>query len=99
MFYGLFKHVLLGPGLKVYYRPWVEGEENVPESGPGILASNHLSFSDSVFLPLMLERKVVFLGKAEYFTGKGQAAAEKFFWKNSVAAYRWVKRDASQPHA
>jgi predicted TIM-barrel fold metal-dependent hydrolase len=35
----------------------------------------------------------------EYFTGKGQAAAEKFFWKNSVAAYRWVKRDASQPHA
>ena len=33
----------------------------------------------------------------EYFTGKGAAAAEKFFWKNSIAAYRWVKRDKSQP--
>ena len=83
MFYGLFKHVLLGPGLKVYYRPWVEGEENVPESGPGILASNHLSFSDSVFLPLMLERKVVFLGKAEYFTGKGvKGAATRTFMES-----------------
>ncbi|WP_062212400.1 lysophospholipid acyltransferase family protein [Demequina oxidasica] len=71
MYYGLFKHVLLGPGLKTYYRPWAEGVENVPESGGAILASNHLSFSDSVFLPLVLKRKVVFLGKAEYFTGKG----------------------------
>jgi 1-acyl-sn-glycerol-3-phosphate acyltransferase len=80
MSYGLFKHVLLGPGLKVYYRPWVEGEENVPETGAAILASNHLSFSDSVFLPLMLKRKVVFLGKAEYFTGKGiKGAATRQF--------------------
>jgi 1-acyl-sn-glycerol-3-phosphate acyltransferase len=71
MYYGLFKHVLLGPGLKGYYRPWSEGVENVPDSGGAILASNHLSFSDSVFLPLVLKRKVVFLGKAEYFTGKG----------------------------
>ena len=71
MYYKLFKHVLLGPGLKVYYRPWAEGIENVPEHGGAILASNHLSFSDSVFLPLVLKRKVVFLGKAEYFTGKG----------------------------
>jgi 1-acyl-sn-glycerol-3-phosphate acyltransferase len=71
MYYGLFKHVLLGPGLKTYYRPWTEGVENVPESGGAILASNHLSFSDSVFLPIVLKRKVVFLGKAEYFTGKG----------------------------
>jgi len=80
MYYGLFKHVLLGPGLKVYYRPWVEGEENVPETGGAILASNHLSFSDSVFLPLMLKRKVVFLGKSEYFTGKGvKGAATRAF--------------------
>jgi predicted TIM-barrel fold metal-dependent hydrolase len=33
----------------------------------------------------------------EYFMSKGQAVAEKYFWKNSVAAYRWVKRDPSQP--
>jgi len=83
MSYGLLKHVLLGPGLKVYYRPWVEGAENVPDTGAAILASNHLSFSDSVFLPLMLKRKVVFLGKAEYFTGKGiKGAATRQFMKS-----------------
>lgn len=70
-YYRLFKHVLLGPGLKAVYQPWVEGAENVPEEGGAILASNHLSFSDSVFLPLVIRRKVVFLGKSEYFTGKG----------------------------
>lgn len=80
MYYKLFKHVLLGPGLKVYYHPWVEGAENVPASGGAILASNHLSFSDSVFLPLVLKRKVVFLGKSEYFTGKGvKGAATRAF--------------------
>ncbi len=80
MYYQLFKHVLLGPGLKAVYRPWVEGAENVPEHGGAILASNHLSFSDSVFLPLVLKRKVVFLGKSEYFTGKGvKGAATRAF--------------------
>ncbi len=80
MYYKLFKHVLLGPGLKAYYHPWVEGLENVPQDGAAILASNHLSFSDSIFLPLVLKRKVVFLGKAEYFTGKGlKGAATRAF--------------------
>jgi 1-acyl-sn-glycerol-3-phosphate acyltransferase len=80
MYYQLFKHVLLGPGLKVYYHPWSEGLENVPKNGAAILASNHLSFSDSIFLPLVLKRKVVFLGKAEYFTGKGvKGAATRAF--------------------
>lgn len=80
MYYKLFKHVLLGPGLKVFYHPWVEGAENVPEHGGAILASNHLSFSDSVFLPLVLKRKVVFLGKSDYFTGKGvKGAATRAF--------------------
>jgi 1-acyl-sn-glycerol-3-phosphate acyltransferase len=71
VYYGLFKHVLLGPGLKVVYRPWAEGLENIPDRGPAILASNHLSFADSIFLPLVMKRKLVFLGKAEYFTGRG----------------------------
>ena len=57
-YYTLFKHVLIGPPLKGYYRPWVEGEEN-------------LAVADSFFLPLVISRKVVFLGKSEYFTGKG----------------------------
>jgi 1-acyl-sn-glycerol-3-phosphate acyltransferase len=70
-YYGLFKHVLLGPGLKAFYQPWVEGAEHVPEEGGAILASNHLAVSDSFFLPLVVKRKVVFLGKSEYFTGKG----------------------------
>ncbi len=71
MYYQLFKHVLLGPGLKVVYRPWAKGLKNIPAEGPAILASNHLSFADSIFLPLVMKRKLVFLGKAEYFTGKG----------------------------
>jgi 1-acyl-sn-glycerol-3-phosphate acyltransferase len=71
VYYQLFKHVLLGPGLKVVYRPWVKGSKNIPVEGPAILASNHLSFADSIFLPLVMKRKLVFLGKAEYFTGKG----------------------------
>lgn len=80
--YRLFKHVLVGPGVKTYYRPWSEGTEHVPASGGAILASNHLSFSDSVFLPLVLKRKVVFLGKAEYFTGRGvKGAATRAFMK------------------
>lgn len=80
MYYQLFKHVLLGPGLKAVYRPWAEGTENVPEHGGAILASNHLSFSDSIFLPLVLKRKVVFLGKSEYFSGKGvKGAATRAF--------------------
>lgn len=65
------KHIVLGPFLKGVFRPWISGAENVPKTGPVILASNHLSFVDSIFLPLMLERPVVFLAKSEYFTGKG----------------------------
>ena len=45
--------------------------EHVPEEGPAILASNHLSFIDSVFLPLVIDRNMVFLAKSDYFTGKG----------------------------
>ncbi|MFY1672311.1 lysophospholipid acyltransferase family protein [Plantactinospora sp. WMMB334] len=71
MLYGLMKYVVLGPWLRLVFRPQVEGRENVPASGPAILASNHLSFSDSIFMPLMVKRKVTFVAKAEYFTGKG----------------------------
>ncbi|MDF2092367.1 MULTISPECIES: 1-acyl-sn-glycerol-3-phosphate acyltransferase [unclassified Knoellia] len=71
MFYWVLKTVVLGPILKLLFRPWVEGEENVPEDGPAILASNHLSFSDSIFLPLVVQRRVTFLAKSDYFTGRG----------------------------
>lgn len=71
MFYWLVKNLVLGPILLRVFRPWVRGIENVPASGAAILASNHLSFIDSVFLPLILRRPVVFLAKSEYFTGRG----------------------------
>ncbi len=71
MFYWLLKRIIVGPLLRVLFRPWIEGAENVPPEGGAILASNHLSFSDSFFLPLMLERKVTFLAKADYFNGRG----------------------------
>lgn len=71
MAYWLLKHVLLGPVLRAVWRPWITGAENIPDDGPVILASNHLSFSDSFFLPLMVRRRVTFLAKAEYFTTPG----------------------------
>jgi 1-acyl-sn-glycerol-3-phosphate acyltransferase len=71
MLYSLMKHVLIGPPLLALYSPEVEGRENVPEEGPAILASNHLSFSDSFFLPLVVDRKITFLAKNDYFTGSG----------------------------
>lgn len=70
MIYGAMKFSIGGP-LKLAFRPWVEGLENIPAAGPAILASNHLSFSDSFFLPAVLERKVTFIAKAEYFTTPG----------------------------
>ncbi|PFG37877.1 1-acyl-sn-glycerol-3-phosphate acyltransferase [Georgenia soli] len=61
----------LGTILRVFYQPWIRGAENIPTTGPAILASNHLAVIDSFFLPLMISREVVFLGKQDYFTGKG----------------------------
>ncbi|MEO7234109.1 MAG: lysophospholipid acyltransferase family protein [Lapillicoccus sp.] len=71
MFYWVLKTVVLGPLLKLLFRPWVEGEEHIPEDGAAIFASNHLSFSDSIFLPLMVPRRMTFLAKSDYFTGRG----------------------------
>jgi 1-acyl-sn-glycerol-3-phosphate acyltransferase len=81
VFYWLLKRILVGPLLRLLFRPQVEGAEHVPASGGAILASNHLSFSDSFFLPLMLERKVTFLAKADYFNAPGLKGrlTSKFF--------------------
>lgn len=70
MLYGAMK-VTVGGSLKLAFRPWVEGLEHIPADGPAILASNHLSFSDSFFLPAVLDRKVTFIAKAEYFNTPG----------------------------
>lgn len=71
MIYWLLKNIFIGPVLKAIFRPWIVGKRNVPTEGGAILASNHLSFADSIFLPLLLDRRVVFLAKSDYFTGKG----------------------------
>lgn len=70
MFYWLVKGFLT-PFLRLFFRPWVEGLDNIPAYGPVILASNHLSFMDSLFLPLVVPRRVTFLAKSDYFTGRG----------------------------
>ena len=71
MFYWFLKYVAVGPVAKLVFRPRAEGIGHVPARGAAIIASNHLSAADWVFMPLSLRRRVTFLAKAEYFTGTG----------------------------
>ncbi|MFI6106512.1 lysophospholipid acyltransferase family protein [Streptomyces sp. NPDC051310] len=71
MFYYVLKYVLLGPVLRLLFRPRTEGLEHVPETGAAIIAGNHLSFSDHFLMPVVLKRRITFLAKQEYFTGPG----------------------------
>jgi 1-acyl-sn-glycerol-3-phosphate acyltransferase len=71
VFYHLLKYVLLGPLLRLVFRPRIEGLDHVPASGAAIIAGNHLSFSDHFLMPAVLRRRITFLAKAEYFTGPG----------------------------
>ena len=71
MFYWFLKLAALGPVLRLIFRPWAEGLEHVPRDGGVILAVNHLSYSDWLFMPLVLPRRVTFVAKAEYFEGPG----------------------------
>lgn len=80
-FYWAAKNFLVAPTANMVFRPWVKGRANVPQTGGAILASNHLSFSDSIFMPSQLNRQVHFLAKSEYFNGSGVRgwATRKFF--------------------
>ena len=73
-------HAVIPPVAKLVWRPRVEGVENIPASGPVIVASNHLSFADSMVLPIVVPRKVVFLAKEDYFTGTGVRGALMRGW-------------------
>src|SRR5689334_14134466 len=64
-------HAVVPPLLRAVWRPRIEGLDNIPRTGPVLIASNHLSFVDSVVIPSVVPRKVVFLAKAEYFEGSG----------------------------
>lgn len=70
MFYWFMKNLIAGPLLKTVFRPWVTGLENIPKTGGLILASNHLSVIDSIILPLVIDRRIYFLAKSDYFVGK-----------------------------
>lgn len=77
--YRLVKAVLAA-GFRTVYRPTVTGVENIPAAGPVILASNHLSFVDSMVIPLVVPRRVAFLAKSDYFTGTGVKGTLSRWW-------------------
>ncbi len=79
MFYEAL-NATVPPLARALWRPLVEGLEHVPDDGPVILASNHLSFVDSVVIPIVAPRKVVFLAKKDYFEGTGLKGAAQRRW-------------------
>jgi 1-acyl-sn-glycerol-3-phosphate acyltransferase len=84
LFYWFLKFIAIGPVVKLVFRPSAEGTDNVPDDGCAILASNHLSAADWIFMPLSLRRRVTFLAKQEYFTGTGlKGAAQRIFFAGS----------------
>ena len=80
----LYKWVLIGPAMRVFFRPKATGVENIPAEGAVILASNHLSWSDWIFTPLLIPRRITFVAKAEYFTTPGlKGGLQKFFFTSA----------------
>ncbi|CAI9411157.1 lysophospholipid acyltransferase family protein [Nocardioides sp. T2.26MG-1] len=73
-------HTVVPPVAKAVWRPRVIGLENVPRTGPVILASNHLSFADSLVIPIVAPRKVAFLAKSDYFAGGGLKGTLQKAW-------------------
>ncbi|GGR59365.1 1-acyl-sn-glycerol-3-phosphate acyltransferase [Nocardioides luteus] len=84
LFYSFLKWVAVGPLLRAIFRPTWEGVENLPRKGPAILAGNHLSYVDWLFMPLGAPRMVRFVAKAEYFTGTGvKGALQRLFFSGT----------------
>jgi len=73
-------HAVVPPLLRAVWRPTVTGAENVPRTGGVLLASNHLSFADSIVIPSVSPRRVHFLAKSDYFTGTGLKGAAQRAW-------------------
>jgi 1-acyl-sn-glycerol-3-phosphate acyltransferase len=85
MFYALSRFVVMAL-FRTLWRPVIEGRENIPPTGPLIVASNHLSFIDSIVIPLCVPRRVVFLAKAEYWEGRSLASLpRRIFFKAFTA--------------
>jgi 1-acyl-sn-glycerol-3-phosphate acyltransferase len=92
--YGVL-HTIVPPVAKVVWRPTVTGLANVPRTGPVILASNHLSFADSLVIPIVAPRKVVFMAKSDYFTGTGLKGHASRLWFEGLGMLP-VDRDDSK---
>lgn len=83
MFYFIFKHIFPGPFMLLMSRPRISGREHIPATGGVIIAGNHLAVADSFVVPLVIPRKVAFLGKSEYVTGAGlRGRATAFFFRS-----------------
>lgn len=94
-FDGLLRYLVIGPVFKMLARPTVSGREHVPADGlPAIIASNHLSFSDSMVIPLASGRRVSFLGKAEYFEGTGLKGKAVKAWMEALGTIPVQRTDA-----
>jgi 1-acyl-sn-glycerol-3-phosphate acyltransferase len=88
-------HTVVPPIAKLIWRPNVKGLDRVPSKGGVLLASNHLSFADSVVIPVVVPRKVVFLAKSDYFTGSGVKGAVSRAWFEGLGMLP-VDRDDSK---
>ncbi|GAA1919587.1 lysophospholipid acyltransferase family protein [Nocardioides marmoribigeumensis] len=88
-------HTVLPPALRAIWRPTIEGVDHVPLTGGVLLASNHLSFADSVVIPSVAPRDVVFLAKSDYFTGTGVRGALQRAWFEGLGMIP-VDRDDSR---
>src|SRR4051795_13598471 len=88
-------HTLVPPVARAIWRPTVEGLDNLPRTGPVIVASNHLSFADSMVIPIVAPRPVVFMAKEDYFTGTGVKGAVSRAWFSGIGMVP-VDRDDSR---
>lgn len=92
------KYVFLGPLLRLFFPCTVIGSENIPEDSGAIMAGNHISVADSFFAPLHIKRRVTFLAKAEYFTGKGIKGTLKKMFFSGVGQVPIDRGGASAAH-
>ncbi|HHU67853.1 lysophospholipid acyltransferase family protein [Corynebacterium sp.] len=84
LWYWMYKNVLIGPFLRVWNRPTMEGRENIPATGAAIVASTHQSVMDSFFFPALSPRRITFPAKQEYFTNTGVIGAIQRWFFTSI---------------
>ncbi|KQB85200.1 lysophospholipid acyltransferase family protein [Corynebacterium oculi] len=97
--YWTFKYILMGPFLRVWNRPEIEGVENIPAKGSALLASSHQSVMDSFFFPLMCPRQITFPAKSEYFTTPGVVGRAQSWFFSTVGQVPVNRNEAGAAEA